>query len=167
MDGFQALLLVSVLIGIALVVVSLISQFKGKSNENPDFDIMDNSIKAIGVSIKEADETAEELNKIAGNALSELDNKYRELLFLYNLIEEKKQELYSLNKDKSVKRAEKSNPPPKGDYLFARQQVTTLNHPRRQEIMNLQNEGASIAEIAKKLSMGQGEVKLILELERK
>lgn len=38
------------------------------------------------------------------------------------------------------------------------------DNPKLDEIQKLSNEGLSLAQISKKLNMGQGEVKLIMEL---
>jgi len=146
MDGVQILLAAAAAVGILLVAISFFIQGRAKN------DGADGVIKNIGASIEEADSAAEELHKLAGSVMEELDNKYQELLFLYNLIDEKKKESRADHVGAAVK---KEKPPRK-----------TLAHPRQQEIMSLVNGGSTVAEIAKKLGMGQGEVSLILELGR-
>ena len=151
MDGFQILLIAAVLAGVALVILSFFIQSGPKNDRDVNsFDGVDRVLKAVDDSVTEADNAAEELHKLAGSVTKELDNKYQELLFLYNLIDEKKKELYDNQKISSFKRDDTKKKP--------------LKHPKQQEILALVNEGATVPEIAKKLGMGQGEVNLILDL---
>ena len=78
------------------------------------------------------------------------------MLFLYNLIDEKKKETYADYKDAG----QKSGAGPKRDTTRKRAVV----HPKHQEIVSLVSQGVALPDVAKKLGMGQGEVSLILEL---
>ena len=154
MDGFQLLLLAAVITGIIVVIIALFGLAKnsgrGARGEN-------SAAQSVADSIKEADEAADELNKLAGSVMEELENKYKEVLFLYNLIDEKKQELYAQYKDtgevKQTKTAAKQPKPKK-----------TIYHPMKNEIMELHDKNTPVADIAKKLGIGQGEVNLVIEL---
>ena len=42
----------------------------------------------------------------------------------------------------------------------------TINNPKLKEIIKLREEGKNISEISKSLNIGQGEVKLIMELNK-
>ena len=152
MDGIQILLIAAAAAGVVLVAVSFFIQANKKTTDDDEAETETASaITAIGASVEEADNAAEELHKLAGSVMEELENKYQELLFLYNLIDEKKKETYNnyKNNDSGAKRGERKK---------------TLKHPRQQEIQALVDEGVKIPEIAKRLGMGQGEVSLILEL---
>ena len=153
MDGFQIIILTAVITGVILVFISLVSQFRARDADSSG-DYADEAVKAVENSVREADNAAEELNKLADSVMGELDNKYQELLFLYNMIDEKKKELYNMPAVKNTKKAEPGL------------RTRTINHPKQKEIIKLNSEGAPLPEIAKRLAMGQGEVKLILDLNK-
>ena len=149
MDGFQILLLAAAVVGVILAAASFFIQSKTGSAEDK-FDGADNVLKAVGASVEEADNAAEELHKLAGSVMEEMEGKYQELLFLYNLIDEKKKEISAGGWNSGAKREPAKKKP--------------LKHPKQQEILRMVGEGMAVADIAKELGMGQGEVNLILEL---
>ena len=150
MDGIQIMLITAALTGLALVIASFFFQSGKKKNDAGNYIQIAENLKTLNASVEEADNAAEELHKLTGSVMQELDNKYQELLFLYNLIDEKKKELYVHYRDTGAK------PEPK--------QKKSLKHPKHQEINKMKNDGMAVSDIAKKLGMGQGEVNLILEL---
>jgi len=165
MDGFNTILFVAVVTGIVVVIIALFGMARGgRSGSRSE----DGSLKKVEDSIKEADEAVEELNKLAGNVMAELEGKYKEVLFLYNLIDEKKQELYSQYGSKAAEKprsAESIRPtqsaikPKPGT-----KQLKNIHHPMKNEILKLHEQRLPVADIAKTLSIGQGEVSLVLEL---
>ena len=154
MDGFLIIAFAAVLIGVAVVIAALVSIGRNK-DEGAGFN--DAALKTIEDSIKEADEAAEELNRLAGSVLEELEKKYQEVLFLYNLIDEKKQELAAQYKNQGMAR------PHAAPADFAKREKL-INHPKKQEILELHNRHTPVADIAKALNIGQGEVSLVLGL---
>lgn len=150
MEGLQILVAAAAVVGVILAAVSFFLQAKDGRTEPDSYPGAERAIAAVGVSVGEADNAAEELHKLAGSVIGEIENKYQELLFLYNLIDEKKKELYA---EYGSMNAAKEKAPKK-----------ILKHPKQQEIIKLAGEGAAVREIAKRLGMGQGEVSLILEL---
>jgi len=149
MDGFQIFLIAAAVTGVALVIASFFMQGAQKPGDDNYIRVAEN-LRTLNASVEEADNAAEELHKLTDSAMKELDNKYQELLFLYNLIDEKKKELYTIYKETGARPEPRVKKP--------------LKHPKHQEIKNLLGEGLAVNEIAKKLGMGQGEVSLILEL---
>ena len=179
MDGFNTILFVAVVTGIVVVIIALFGMARGgRSGSRSE----DGSLKKVEDSIKEADEAVEELNKLAGNVMAELEGKYKEVLFLYNLIDEKKQELYSQYGSKAAekpKSAESIRPMqsvvrPTQSVIKPTQsaikpkpgtkQLKNIHHPMKNEILKLHEQRLPVADIAKTLSIGQGEVSLVLEL---
>ena len=154
MDGLLIITFTAVVIGVAVVVVTLVSigriVNKGAGRN-------DTALKNVEDSIKEADEAAEELNKLAGSVLEELDKKYQEVLFLYNLIDEKKKELAAQYKNQGLARPNEGPADVTG-------RDNKINHPKKREILELHKMNAPVADIAKTLGVGQGEVKLVLGL---
>ena len=104
----------------------------------------------------------QELNNFSSFVKSELDNKYKELLFLYQLIEEKNQDLSNTNANTSNKKSKDSiDENSKTNDLEALQ---VLNNKNYDNIIKLHKEGKDISTIAKELNIGKGEVQLILGL---
>ena len=140
-----------------------------------------------------------ELNKMGSLIKSDLDEKYKEILFLYNLIEDRHKQIESLvskgrtrvSFEDAVDEIEanvvmpayeelydfedfverKSSKPysepvkpmqneSEGDYMRS-------SIPDHKVILQMSEQGLSIADIAKDLGIGQGEVKLILNIARK
>jgi len=159
------------------------------------------------------DGSVAELNKMGAAIVKEIDEKYQTMMFLYNLMEDKQNELKNdvwsggenshdhldevavsemvasyveahsaklrlINED-AVKEAAKlaAMAAAENDNSEAESKEATeaerpkiynkrpsFSNPRHKKIWELYSEGQNISEIAKKLSMGQGEVKLILDL---
>jgi len=153
MDGYLIITLTAVVIGVAVVIITLasIGRIVNKSDGRGDA-----ALKAVEDSIKEADEAAEELNKLAGSVLNELDKKYQEVLFLYDLIDEKKRELAAQYKNQNVRQS--------AGVADATKRNKTISHPKKQEILEMHNRHTPVADIAKALDIGQGEVSLVLGL---
>ena len=138
-------LLVGLFAGFALIVLTLALLRGESSGEAPR---TDEALKAIEASVSEADQAIEEMNKMAKNIFEEIDNRYQELLFLYNMIDEKSAGLKTHHTNLVIN--EKTRIP--------------YTNPKLVKIQKLFEEGQSIADIARGMNMGQGEVKLILDL---
>jgi len=210
MDILEVLLILTAAAGFFLMVFTIV-KLKMDDDKSGDDSYLEtgNSIKAINTSLDEAEKAVEELNKFAQSVLTDIDTKYQELLFVYNLIDEKKSELVnmygggvtasignkqfnsSLNTGRVSmntggghritdvarpinERTAVRTPPPVAaapDYGSAAAPAKPAAakkerdiHPKHREIVNMHESGMSVSEISKGLDMGQGEVKLILEL---
>ncbi|MCL2415176.1 MAG: hypothetical protein FWD01_00010 [Defluviitaleaceae bacterium] len=101
MDFFQWILIIFLICGVALVVYSLRNFYGTKTESDHSEGVADVEIDSQLAEklstyknyVTEADEAINELNDVSRSVFREFDNKYQELLFLYNLVEEKKQEL--------------------------------------------------------------------------
>jgi len=146
-----------------------------------------------------ADTAMEEIHKTSKLILDELDEKYKALLFVYQLMDDKKKEFedggenagfdisVGAKQDNIIKFPSEldisvgddldyptlpETPPERTpvDILMAdpipleEEPAGIIAHPRYDEIRDLMEQGYTIAETARKLSMGQGEVKLIIGL---
>jgi hypothetical protein len=133
------------------------------------------------------DASLEEINKMGALITKEIDEKYQEILFMYNLISDKQKENWTpsdskpldnnavsdmiaqhiemhsaklrLIKDEAIAVSNISNNVP----VFVHKRPTFSN-PRHGQIWDMHEQGANVPDIARELGMGQGEVKLILEL---
>ena len=125
---------------------------------NPSQPIQDN----LQQSIEDAERIMEEMNRFSQYMIEEVEKKHKELLFLYQLIYEKQEELkkyYPLEKctDSIIPTQENKIEEIKSS-LFAE------NNSRNKEILELYEQGHDISYIAKTLNMGQGEVQMIIGL---
>ena len=162
------ILILCFIVGAGFIVYSVIN-FHGKpqESENPDalYVRIEEKLEAFGQTISEADSTMLELDDKSHAILRELDDKYRELLFLYNMIDEK-----NGAQAKAPEAAAPAAPKPRAPRVDiavddrTRRTRKRLNNPRQQKILEMQEEGMGLSEIAKKMNMGKGEVSLILEL---
>lgn len=158
MDTVHILLLISSTVGIVCIIAAILKMRTHSNEEKANSLEIVNHIKAIDNSVDEAYRTIEELNEISQSVFTEIENKYQELLFLFNLVDEKKKEVMQLYSDTAVKHTEST-----AKISTERKQLKITN-PRHVEIMEMFSKGISIADISKQLSMGQGEVKLIVGL---
>ncbi|MDR1532715.1 MAG: hypothetical protein LBS62_11150 [Clostridiales bacterium] len=185
-DIVQIALLVAIVVGSVLVAAALVFAARsGRAGGSKDDSELKNdgldpegAIKAVEASIAEADKVSEDFQKQAASIFKEMDEKYQELLFLYSLIDEKKTDAAKMLDD-AVSTARKAaarsrRTAQERDQNAERRQgsedgetLAVQKHPRYKEIMQLIDSGLSISEAAKKLDMGQGEVKLIVELDRR
>ena len=154
-----------VLIAYALVVM------KEKPAPKNDFD-MEKIMEAMDRSMNDADSTATELAKFSQNVVTEIDDKYQQLLYLYSLIDEKSEKL-GTNPSNSQSKIDISIDE-SFDFQNKRKETTVkavekgfdphLVSDKYRSVFELYDKGMSVAEIARSLNIGQGEVKLVLEL---
>ncbi|HAU87175.1 MAG TPA: hypothetical protein DCW90_17320 [Lachnospiraceae bacterium] len=222
MQGFYVLLII---LGIICVILSfmLAEKLDGKSVQG-DFDISENVLKtflekneenldqAIISHVertKEAalEETTKALNRLTNekimavdefsdSVLEKISQNHSEVIFLYNMLNEKERELKelvasvnqaankSIAKNKKPQNAieeqkqsheEKRGPASKSSSKKAEsasknreieltEQEKEKEAHTREEILGLYEQGLSVTDIAKKLKMGKGEIKLIIDL---
>jgi len=156
--------------GIALMVVGIICILYALivfSKSRPPVvneDYLERSIlSSIGDKTNEIDKTIDEFDKVSGEVLTQLDEKYNELLFLYSLIDDKKTEV-AKQRDAEPQIAKKLS-----EFAELSQTSTVgkrFKNAKHDEVKKLIEQGISVADAAKELGIGQGEVKLILELEK-
>ena len=161
---YQVVLITSMVIGIGLVAYSILiySRADGAKNTTGYFETA-NTLKFMEASIDEIDKTMDELHETSKHIFDEMEGKYKELLLLYSLIEEKKKEVANLH---SIKPTDYKP----GETLTTGRSETdelpvmTLSSPNIRKVRQLQEEGLSLEDTAKRLGIGKGEVKLMLDL---
>lgn len=147
MGFINYILIIFVFVGFALIVFSFVK----KENKNGhDLSQLESISDFVNKSIEEVDNAIEHLNKLSNNVFEEFEEKYQELLFLYKQIDEKKDKIDKSNNSKSKSHNKSVN------FVY--------DNPHLEEIKKLQMQGMSVLDISKKLNMGQGEVKFIMEL---
>jgi len=164
--------------GVGFIVYSVI-KFKPVEKTTP-LDLVEESIERLKDTISDADNSITEFSKISQNIFEEINFKHKELLYLYSIIEKKQiqnSDKINLNSNsnkemlvaktmeiiaaKNIENIENT------DFLNEiKGNVMNYTNSKYKEIVNLKNSGMNISEIAKSLNIGQGEVMLVLEMER-
>ena len=103
-----------------------------------------------------------ELNKMGNLIKSDVDAKYKEILFLYSLIEDKHKQVEAL----VVELEDRAKQPPAAiDIKEESVKGSIRPHlPDHVQVLKMSEQGIGIADIAKELGIGQGEVRLILSI---
>ena len=184
-----------IFIGIILIIYSIIkfTPIRNPSQTNLDEIITKDAINQIQTALNEADETIEELYKLSQTMLDEINSKYKELAYLYHIIDEKQKEIennkimymqtfdYGVLHNQKTKQTKDNKPkaiqtkntklkkiiPKKQtqEHIKINSMLKTLNS-QHGEIRKLALEGKNIQEIAKELKIGQDEVRLVLNLQK-
>lgn len=161
----SVILICLIFVGFGLIIFSV---FRKESTYKINVEEAKAVQEDLNVAIEDADGAINELNGLCSNAFDEFEEKYQELLFLYQMIEEKKNNSsLNIKVDNENTKAEKKSAKEKTVSSKKNENKTRKSNyanPKLSDILKLQKQGLSIAEIAKELNMGQGEVKLIAEL---
>ena len=151
MDIFTYAVFGVMVFGIIIVIATYWSLRRSDHKINERRQSEEFAIRAINASVSEADQTMDEINKTAKTIFDELEEKHQELLFLYNMIEERKNEEVG----------------PASDIIFSEarpKRPDSFKNPKLGKIRTLYDQGMTEEEIARTLGIGQGEVKLILSI---
>ena len=185
--------LITLIISVTITIISLMTFILLRSTRNAGKNTEDESIllldtlqtpeipaeeDAVGRIDAAADAALDEINKTARLILDEIQEKYQAMLFLYNLLEEKKKEIAALTEVVEGLRVPAGrNKPSKltvhsGSAGVNIRPVPSLKQAPRGNNINIRYErvkemyaeGIPVTEIAKALNMGQGEVRLVIDL---
>ena len=111
-----------------------------------------------------------ELNKMGSLIKSDIDSKYKEILFLYDLIEDKHKQIEALVNQTSTRQVifepivEQQPEPFAPEPFVVESDIPRPIKPNHKAIIQMNERGFSVADIAKELGIGQGEVQLILSI---
>ena len=153
MDIFNWIFILIMILGFILIIISILKINK-YSNATPISNI-DNSIKQIKNIIDQADLAMDDLNLMSEQIFEKFDEKQKQLLFLYETIENKKPTSNKID-FKADENLLYKNIYKKSEKL----------HPMADKILEMSKQNMSVAEIAKALNIGQGEVELIIKFRR-
>jgi len=185
------MIIIFIFVGIGLVVYSVI-KFKPVDNNNGSLTLTDETLERLTNTINDADSAMEEMSKLSQNIFDEMADKYKEMIYLYHLVDEKYKSVQdgsysnvpqvdygdieqrlmtsvmeSINKEKEAATPTQENLSGVGGATANNESFMTIfntTNPKHKEIQELSAKGLSISEIAKSLDLGQGEVKLVLDL---
>lgn len=219
------LVVILIIVGIALIVLSLFLVEENKFNPDEYVKLLTdrelsisetgklrNQVEEIITEVRETqiEKTDDELSLISNEkiiavsdfseqVLEKISRNHEEVIFLYNMLNEKQEELKTLmleankikvkleepvkleqnkgqmNKevvkgdgfksDRDVKEANNdSTSKPVKDVTMAKMQEEQAPDNHNQKILELYSQGFSIVDISKSLEIGQGEVKLVVDL---
>lgn len=175
--------------GIGLIAYSAI---KFKPAEKPGTqEQVTESLAQLEATIADADSAMLEMSNISQSIFEEITLKYKELLYLYELIDQKKMNVNQVAggtaptltsspqmppplqpiMQQPVQAPLMSTPKPasparqaESDHFMAMFNAT--ENDKHREINTLYRNGMSIAEIARQLNIGHGEVSLVIEMRR-
>ena len=155
MDFFVFMLLVLLAIGGACVIFASLA-FGSSKKDKAEADIL------------EADEALSDLNDMSRSVFKEFDSKYQELLFLYNLIDEKQKKIderpQQAMPQMTATQAQTLEKYAESKLEAANDSKKTALNPKFANVLEMHRNGKSVEEIAKELDIGKGEISLILTL---
>lgn len=157
---FDVIMVLLIIVGIVLIIFACVSKNKDKLDDKSDYFEANSAVQLVKQAIDDADNAIEQLNKISSSVFDEFEGKYQELLFLYQMIDDMKEKRDKFDFTTSIESDDRNSE--KKQVSFSK--ASSFKNPNFDKIKNMQEQGLSISEISKALNMGQGEVKLILEL---
>jgi len=158
-------------VGGILVLYSAL--FFKPNNKNEEGSVDMERVERVLEVMDSADNTADEIYKLSQDVVSEIDDKYQQLLYLYNMIDEKASKLdmaggIDISIDDNTTHLAQSEAKKAKEAMKAIIGENGINfgqmHEKYKSVFDLYSKGNDIPEIARTLGIGQGEVKLVLEL---
>lgn len=155
-------------VGVCFIIYSV---FKFKPVDNTSSQALtEETLQKLQAAINDADNALEEINSLSQNIFDEMESKYKELLYLYSSINQKQNGMQNVtSSNSSFNQTNYINSGAKQQTVNEKDNVNFMNefnsiNPKHNEILQLSKRGMSVSEIAKKLNLGQGEVRLVLEM---
>lgn len=157
MDLFNWIFIIIMIIGFSTIIFAIVKLNK-YTNATPISNV-DTSIQQMKKTIDQADLAIDDLTLMSEQLFKRFDEKQKQLLFLYETIEKQ-----SMAKKSKVDFTIDENVINKDMYENSKpKQKMIASHPMANKIKELSDKNMSVADIAKALNMGQGEVELILK----
>lgn len=158
------------IIGLILIVISVFLVKKDTKERENINQKLDEAFNIVNLSLDNFEAQTNEFNKTCELIFTEIGEKYQELLYLYSVIEEHKNN----NKDILENNISEISSKNKEDTIIEVQKIVEkktdnsfiFKNKNAVEIFKLYDEGIPIPEIAKKLSIGQGEIKFMLNIRK-
>lgn len=156
---YEVLTIISIIVGAVAIIIATIWGNKAPTERSP----LDVSKQDQRIEFEEINHKILELNEYAQFMKDEMEKKHKELLFLYQLISDKennlREQMQGFNDISSTPLA-KSHENQKNESHKIEQSAPEHNRM----VLQLFKEGYDVTEIAKKLDLGIGQVQLILKL---
>lgn len=165
--------IILLLVAIVLIIVSLMSKKEVISPKERDHSLEEQR-KEIEACIEKANASIKDLNELHAYMMLELEKKQKELMLIYDLIDEKEMRLKQVEQPQKI--SENNMVKTSLDKKENKKSIqNALKHIIQEEesgstkdqVLALHSQGYSIEEIAKSLDIGKGEAKLLVQLQRK
>ncbi|WP_317367344.1 helix-turn-helix domain-containing protein [uncultured Tyzzerella sp.] len=158
MEIFNWIFIFVMIIGFIMIIVSIINI--NKYNNATPVSSIDGYIKEMKEAIDQADLAIDDLNLMSEEVFKRFDEKQKQLLFIYDAIEKKKNMSsggkFDIKIDENISKDINKEDINKKNHMSL--------HPMADEVKKLHKNGMSVSDIAKKLNIGKGEVELIINL---
>lgn len=151
MEQISLLIILLLIVGIVLIIISLVQKDHPKQNKN------DKRYDSLQPSLDEANQAIKDLNELHEYMMGELNKKQKELMLIYDIIDEKERKLKEVQGTtlKEVPKTQK----PDDNYSNLVEEFST-----REQVKDMYAKGMNIETIAKTLNIGKGEVQLLISL---
>lgn len=151
MGHLNIIVIILLILGIILIILSLFQKEKKKSDHNT-VGASSEEYSRIKEALDEANKAIKDLNELHEYMMGELNKKQKELMLIYDIIDEKEKNI--------------SRPAPERQVAVKSSNIEQVNegHTTRDKIRSMSNAGMNVEEIAQQLNIGKGEVKLLLSL---
>lgn len=167
METINIIFISFIIIGFILIIYSLVKVQKNENNNSEIFTV-EEAIKKLKTQIEDADKVMNELNSLAEQIFLQFQEKRQELLFLYDLIEQKQKDI-SPNIDITIDGKAQNETKENEVQNETKEKKQNKNYkkyenPLLEQILEMKEKGISNSEIAKSMNVGKGEIELILNL---
>ncbi|WP_105618027.1 DUF6115 domain-containing protein [Vallitalea okinawensis] len=154
MEQISFLIILLLIIGIVLIIISLMQKDHPKQYKNDD---NDKKYEALQPSLDEANQAIKDLNELHEYMMSELNKKQKELMLIYDIIDEKERKLKELQEIPLKE-------PMKNQKVISDPSTLDEELSTRERVKDMYEKGMNIETIAKTLNIGKGEVQLLISL---
>jgi hypothetical protein len=160
-DIYYIAIVAAVCVGLALIICSALIKDRGEDSA------LYTESKPKDLAEADGDRAFDDFSRLSDSVFNELEEKKRELVFLYGMMEGKNRE-QKLITDASVGyqagSAEFRGDPAGSRSVGAIKDIASA--PKYSRVTQLKAKGMSATEIARELNLGQGEVALMMKLGR-
>lgn len=147
MDIFNIVFIILMILGFLIIIYALY-KFQEQINEDNTIFSVDTSINKVKDAVYEADNAIEHLNSMAKHIFEQFEEKQKEFMIIYGMLQDNKNNKIDI----------------KTDEYYLPTNENKYNHKLLPKLLKMKQNGMSIQDMAKELNMGQGKIKLILEL---
>lgn len=156
MSSINLIIVLMFSLGIILIIYSLITYSKQKKERDKLTIKLDEAFLLMNDLFDKLHDETDALNTFAQNIFNEANEKHDELLTIYQLIDSK------INAQQNI--IPQNETEQSGEKPIKNKNVFTPKSKHSENIYALYDEGNSVEEIAKMLSIGQGEIEFLLNL---
>ncbi len=177
MVEIQIFLTLIFVVGIVIVGLSFITLLKLKNDREQKYaepKTIEDVYEAVNKGLNDINTSSEEFNQLVIHIFKEFDEKYQELMVLYDLINKKAEEINKIDKKMVFDNEVINNNINSNEELYIDNKIENnksenntikINvNKKTNDVLTLSNKGLNVDEIAKELNIGKAEVELIINI---